>query len=631
MTGRLRSLLLVAALATLLAVPGSAGAQQVEDWTITSYDVVVEITDDADLLVVERIDLDFGPLQRRGIFRYVPVWEELPSPAPPEVADRIPDGRDVDDFRRILRLDAIEVESSSGAPTDVHVEGPEEAGGNVMIRIGDPDTTVTGPQQYTIRYRVAGAVEPLDDGASGLAWDAVGTGWPVPIEAATVEVRRDGIDAVQCVQGAQRVADPCDASTVDGGARFAAAGPLAPYEGMTIALELAPGAVDTPPILIDEKPTLRRFLIGSGASLPLSAAVLVLGGGGLGWLGWRQGRDRAARGGVTSHGMVDEHQAGDRRRGLFEPRAVPVEYRPPDDLRPAQLGLIIDERVDAVDITATLVDLAVRGYLRIEEVDEGGWFRKGDWRLVRTDTPEGDDLLGYERLLLGGIFDGRTEVRVSDLKGTFASDYQKVETGVYADGQSRRWFADRPDHTRARWLGIGIAVAVLGGVLTFVLGAGLRMAVVGIAVVLLGLALMATHRLMPHRTARGSALLTRTLGFREFIEAAEADRMEFAEREQLFVEYLPYAVVFGCVDRWAKVFEDLGVDVGQAVGGFYTSPGPFRLMAFSAGMNDFSSSVGTAVTTAPPSSGSGGFSSGGFGGGGGFSGGGMGGGGGGSW
>ena len=624
-------LLVAAAVAALVvALPGIAAAQQDDGWTITSYDVVMEVTEDADLLVVEDIAVDFGSLDRRGIFRYVPVWEELPTPLPPDLADRIPEGRDASSFRRILEVDNIQVESPSGAPADLQVGSPDSNNGNVFLRIGDPETYVTGPQQYTIRYRVEGALEQVDDIAA-LAWDAVGTGWPVPIQQATVEVRAPGVQEARCLQGPEYSTDPCDAAVVDAGARFASAGPLAPREGMTIALELDADAVDVPPILIDEKASLRRALIGSPLAIPL-AVVLLLGGGALlGWLGWRQGRDRAARGGITSHGEVDHTAPGERRRGLFEPRLVPVEYRPPDELRPAQLGLIIDERVDAVDVTATVVDLAVRGHLTINEVEQGGWFRKGDWRLVRTDPPPDDTLLGYERMLLEGLFDGRSDVLVSDLKGTFAKTYQAVETGVYADGQSRRWFANRPDHTRHAWLGGGIALAVLGVVLTFALGAFARMAVVGLAVLLLGIVLMATHRLMPHRTGRGSVMLTRTLGFREFIERAEADRMEFAERERLFVAYLPYAVVFGAVEHWAKVFEDIGVDVGQAVGGFYYGPGPFHLMAFSAGMNDFSSSVATALPAAPPSSGSGGFASGGFGGGGGFSGGGMGGGGGGSW
>lgn len=626
-------LLLLASVAALVVLPTAATAQATEDWTITSYDVLIEVTDDADLLVVEDVQLDFGTLQRRGIFRYVPVWEELPSPLPPELADRVPDGRDVSSFRRVLEVDAIEVASDSGAPTDVLVEGPEDNGGNVMVRIGDPDRTITGRQQYTIRYRVRGAMEAVEqDGEDigALAWDAIGTGWPVPIEQATVGVRVDGVRSARCLQGPQYATDPCTADTTASGAQFRSASALAPYEGMTIALELDADAVAVPPILIDEKPSVRRALIGSTAAVPLAGVVGVLGAGGLALLGWRQGRDRVARGGFTSHGQVDEARADERRRGLFEPRPVPVEYRPPDDLRPAQLGLIVDERVDAVDVTATIVDLAVRGHMTIEEVEQGGWFRRADWRLRQGDADR-EGLLGYERILLDGIFGSRDSVLVSDLKGTFAKDYQKVETAVYADGQSRHWFADRPDHTRGRWLGAGLALTVLGVLLTVFLGARMRMAVVGLVVVALGIVLMAIHRRMPRRTGRGSRMLTRTLGFREFVERAEADRMEFAERERLFVEYLPYAVVFGCVEHWAQVFESIGVDVGRAVGGFYVGPGPFHLMAFSSGLNDFSSSMGTAVTAAPPSSGSGGFSSGGFGGGGGFSGGGMGGGGGGSW
>lgn len=629
---RWRTVLPVVLLALLLA-PGPAAAQQDGGWTITSYDVRLQVDDDATMQVVERIEVDFGSLQRRGIFRYIPVWEDLPTPLPESHADALPEGADPADFHRILEIDDLEVTSESGAPTELDVQGPDEANGNVQVRIGDPETTITGRQQYEIRYTVRGALEPVDGGAA-LAWDAVGTGWPVPIQQVTVTLDAPGVASARCLQGAEYATDQCQASVEDPGARYVSTGTLAPNEGLTVAAQFDAAALDAPQILVDEKPSLRRALIGSGAAIPLAVAVLVLGAGLLVWLGWRQGRDRAHVGGVTSHGTIDERRVVDRRRGLFEPRPVPVEFRPPDGLRPGQLGLIVDERVDEVDVTATLVDLAVRGYLTIEEVESSGWLRKGDWRLTRTEPDDGagvDDLLGFERLLLDGLFEGRDSVLVSDLKGTFARDYERVETALYADGQSRRWFADRPDHVRTRWLGTGAATAVFGVVAAVVLGLQFRIGLVGLAVTLLGLGLMAAHRLMPRRTARGSALLTRTLGFREFIETAETDRMEFAEREQVFVDYLPYAVVFGCIERWAKVFEDLGVDVGSAVSGFYVGPGTFHLMAFSAGMHDFSSSVGSAVVAAPPSSGGGGgFAGGGFGGGG-FSGGGMGGGGGGSW
>jgi uncharacterized membrane protein YgcG len=614
-------------LALLLVVAvGPAVAQQTEPWTILRYEVDLDVQADGSMQVTERIDLDFGALQRRGIFRYIPVWENLNTPVPEAFLDAIPSGRDPSDLMRVWRVDDVRVTSDTGAPTDLQIQGPDQANGNVFVRVGHPDRFITGMQQYTIRYHVQGALEPQAD-SIGLAWNAVGLGWPVPIQQAVARLQVPGVESAGCVQGPFRATTPCDVERTADGVTFRTSSPLRPFEGMTISAEFVTDQVTAPPIMVEDRPGLRRALIGSSFSLPLAVALLVLGVAGIITLAWRQGRDRVTGGDVTSHGTIAEGQPTERRRGLFEPRPIPVEFRPPDGLRPAQLGLIIDERVDAVDVTSTIVDLAVRGHLTIVEVPKSGWFRKADWSVARTDAPR-DDLLGYELRLLDGLFTSRDNVLVSDLRGTFASDYKAVESAIYSDGQGRKWFNERPDHVRGRWVGLGIFLAALGVVGTIFLASRMQAGAVGLSVLVLGILLMALHRYMPHRTARGSALLVRTLGFRDFIETAEAGRMDFAEREQLFVQYLPYAVVFGIVDRWAKTFEEIGVDLGDAVGGFYVGTGPFRLAAFSAGMNDFSSSMATAVVQAPPSSsGGGGFS----GGGGGFSGGGGGGGGGGSW
>ncbi len=126
---------------------------------------------------------------------------------------------------------------------------------------------------------------------------------------------------------------------------------------------------------------------------------------------------------------------------------------------------------------------------------------------------------------------------------------------------------------------------------------------------------------------RDGALLRRTLGFRRYMETAEKDRAAFAEREGIFSAYLPYAIVFGCVDRWAKTFEGLDREAAAAAtGGWYADPGQFSALSFSNEMSSFSSTVSSTIAYTPGTSGSSGFS-----GGGGSSGGGGGGGGGGSW
>jgi uncharacterized membrane protein len=103
---------------------------------------------------------------------------------------------------------------------------------------------------------------------------------------------------------------------------------------------------------------------------------------------------------------------------------------------------------------------------------------------------------------------------------------------------------------------------------------------------------------------------------------AETDRQRVAEEANIFSDYLPYAIVFGCTDKWARAFE--GLEDQARVDSWYAGPGVFRPVAFASTVNSFSDSISSAIASTPGSSGSSGFS-------GGSSGGGMGGGGGSSW
>ncbi len=103
---------------------------------------------------------------------------------------------------------------------------------------------------------------------------------------------------------------------------------------------------------------------------------------------------------------------------------------------------------------------------------------------------------------------------------------------------------------------------------------------------------------------------------------AETERQRFAERTNIFHEYLPYAIIYGCVDKWAHAFEGLG-EIEQP--GWYVGVHPFVVASFIDSVNGFSSSISSSISSTPGGSGGSGF------GGGGFSGGGGGGGGGGSW
>lgn len=621
-SGRRTAALTVAVLA-ILALPVGTSSAQDTGWVVESFDVAIAVDDDGSFAVEERISVDFRGLSKHGIFRVIPVRYGLP----PEVRFDLPERRSPDRFVRAIDIDGIRVDSGT-APDDVEIERPgpfPDEGQTVSIRIGDPDRTISGRHTYVIRYRVRGAMNGFGTPPE-LQWNVTGNAWPVPIGSATATVMGGRQERTACFRGQFGASETCSVQA-GGGASVFRAEALLPGEGMTAVIGFAPGSVAVPDPILLERWSFGRAFAGSGWALPVALLLTILGLGAVLALLRREGRDREARGGMSVDGRLDPATGG-RPRGLLEPRAVAVRFRPPDGLRPAQLGLLIDERVDPVDISATVVDLAVRGYVLIEEEPTKVlWFSRTDWVLSRTNGPleDGDVLLPYEQDLLDGLFEGGDRVEVSELRGTFAETYREVESDLYELGRDEGWFPRRPDRVRAMWAGVGTALILLG-VAGFVLGMIFTTAaVIALPVVLVGLVLAVGARWMPHRTPKGSRLLTETLGFREFIVTAESDRMEFAEAEKLFLTYLPYAVVFGAVDRWAGVFAELGVATSTAVGTWYVGAHGFDAARFSSDLSDFSSTLGTSLTTVPASGGSSGFS------GGGSSGGGFGGGGGGSW
>ena len=285
-------------------------------------------------------------------------------------------------------------------------------------------------------------------------------------------------------------------------------------------------------------------------------------------------------------------------------------------MRPAELGLILDENADQKDVTATIVDLAVRGYLTITEVSG-----EKDW----TFTWKGADssgLMPYEEIILSGLFAGRTEVKLSDLRGTFAPTLALAEHEIYDDSVQRRLFSSSPQRARASWGCMGVALVLVGVALTAILGLSLGWGLVGAAVVITGLVLTATYPFMPQRTAAGRDLMQHTLGFRLYMTTAEKYRQQFAAKADIFTQLLPYAIVFGCVSMWAKAFEGIDTSVSS---GWYVGTGPFQASLLAGSLESMNATISSAISYTPPSAGSGsGFSGGGSGGGGG-------GGGGGSW
>ncbi|HEX7023812.1 MAG TPA: DUF2207 domain-containing protein [Gemmatimonadales bacterium] len=313
-----------------------------------------------------------------------------------------------------------------------------------------------------------------------------------------------------------------------------------------------------------------------------------------------------------------------RRRGR-DPGALPVtvQYEPPEGLTPAEAGSLTDESVDMRDITATLVDLAVHGHLRIEERPESSLFgllKSTEYVFHRTEpAPGGRPILDHEREVLDGIFqDGASTVELAALKNEFYKSLDDIKSAVMDRLVSQGLYVTRPDSVRGRWIA---AAAVLGAVTAFggtAIAArfGLTPLPFFVAAVLIGLIVGIIGYQMPARTVRGARTLEKVLGFGEFLERVEKDRYErVVKTPEMFERFLPYAMAFGVEEKWAHAFRGMAMAPPSWYSG--SNLHAFNVASFSSSMSNLSSRASTVMSSSPRSSSGSGFSGGSSGGGGG--------------
>lgn len=619
--GRRVSLLLafglVAAVAALVARPGAADAQP--GWSIQSFAVDYNILPSGTVRVTEDIAVDFGSLQRHGIFRDMPVRYRYD-----------------DEHDRLIAVGDVSVDDGAGR---AHRFELISSGANLRIKIGDPDVWVTGQQRYRISYSLLNALNPVPADEFGperdeFFWNVTGNDWEATILAAsaTVTLPSPAVQAATCYEGPVGSREPCRFSAAGASASFEATDFLPPGSGLTVVVAIDKGAVEVgPPVLVPRQKTDWERFADAWSFSPLTIGVALIVGlialVAIVRLWWAEGRDRWH--GQMFHLMDDDGSSPGARKPLFAHETVVVEYQPPEvtrrgrRLRPAEIGVLIDERADTLEVTATIVDLAVRKYLKISEEKTGGifgLFKKTDYRLDRLDG-DGSPLLPFEERTLKGLFGSSSSVALSSLQKKFYKELQKIKDDLYRQSVADRFFPRSPESTRNLYRAVGVVVALTGAAVGAGLGIAFGGALIGVPVVLAGIFLLLFAGLMPRRTAQGRSLYRRCLGFKRFMLTAEKERQRFAENRNIFHEYLPYAIVFQCVERWAKVFEDLGLEPRDAY--WYSGTTPARWALFASTINSLSSSVSTTIASTPGGSGRSGF--------GGGSGRGGGGGGGGSW
>ena len=611
--------LLTVLLGAALVLLPAASAQALTDERYRSFDAVFDLQPDGSVQVKETIVWQFPTgEERRGIFRNIVV----------RMGYQNQEGK-----YRYLEMTDVSVDSPSGAPDAFRVS---DNGAAKEIRIGSENLRTSGVQTYVVRYTLANVLNPIaDNNTVEFYYNVFGTNELTPRDRVTVIVNAPApsTDAL-CYRGERGAKDTCEA--VAGEPTRYTATNLGAGEALSIVGQYPASAFDNP------QPDVRSgdagSTVGSQAAPAANAAAYAAGIGApliaaaaMGTLVWKRGRDERYAD-LTPGLSPVRGTAAEAPTVVGGKPVVAVQFQPPAGVQPGMVGTIIDETANPIDVSATVIDLAVRGYLRIEETDGSGLFSRTDWTLTRLSPPVGDQLLTYERQLLDGLFRTGDVVALSDLKNHFSTTLKKVQSAMYSEVVTRHWFRQSPQMQRGLWQGLGIVLAAIGGMILvwgvpalsamFVDGFGGGI-VLGVGLLLAGAITWLLGGKMAAKTAEGSAVHAQALGFKEYLTTAEAGQIAFEEASNIFSRYLPYAVVFGVADRWARTFAEVA-KAAEAAGQTLVMPTWYvysghafpDFTSIANGVDSFSTTSTGTFTSTPGSSGSSGFGGGGFSGGG---------------
>jgi uncharacterized membrane protein YgcG len=556
-------------------------AAQEKSWRISDFKDNISIAADGTAQVNEQITLVFVG-QWHGIHRTIPV--EYPGPNGTNYTLFVKLRSITDDAGNKLRYES----SKSGDFRDYKIYIPDAVDATRVVNIA-----------YTVRNGVR-----YFDGYDEFYWNVTGNDWPVPIDRASafVTLPEDAAGKLraQAFTGAYGSTQKDATSEIKGADVMSeTTNPLSMRGGMTIDIYIPKGILKEPSSL-----TKLGWFLGSNpiVFLPLFTLAVMFG------LWHTVGKDPDP--GVS----------------------VAPMYEPPKGMTPAEAGTLIEDAIHPRDITSTIVDLAVRGYIKIEEkVDTILVFHHKDYifHLLKAQDGWGPELAPHERVMLENIFVGGTETRLSSLKNRFYTTIPIVREDIMSTLKRKGMYMLDPDSANGYSIAAAITIAVVVAGVQVLGWANLFNSVLLaiISILISAVIWWLFARQMTAKTLLGARTRIAVLGFEEFLNRVDADRIKRLPPDT-FEKFLPYAMAFGVEHHWAQAFAGIVKDPPS----WYAGPGPyvaFNPILFSGAMHSMAGDMHQVFVSAPRSESSGsGFGGGGGSDGGGFSGGGFGGGGG---
>lgn len=590
-------------------------------YVIDNFSTLITVNKDRSLLIAETIDVNFTDY-RHGIYRVIPNIYSYK-------------GKTINS-----RLKLLSVTDENGI---FYPSSASRFNQSISIKIGDPDKTIIGKKTYIITYLVKNVLLDYENSPE-LYWNVTGHEWDTQIIKASATVISEYADVVraQCYAGIEETGEKeCTSNFGKINAVFFSTSPLGENKDFTIALSFSKENNFINPSFIQK---IIIFYTDNWGYFPALAPVLLLA-----YFWNKKGRDEKY---VGDNYYYKPDKEIIKKAPVFARGHIPMVYAPINNLTPAQVGTILDERVDINDIVAEIVELARLGYIKIIKLPKTNVLTKQDYAFVKQKPSDGK-LKNYQREILKELFRstvvadtvGKLDklfekessnkdlaiqgllkgdyVSLSSLKNHFYTALPVIKKKLYEGLKEEKIFDGNPEHIRTIWIGISIVLSIASGILiSLFVGLTYNYApfflLTPSAIASLVFALK-----MPKKTAWGYSLHKQILGLKDYLKLSKW-RNEHYEKKLFFEEVIPLAISLGVVKNLSSDMSELGINPPSYFSGFTAAH-------FVSDLSGFQNYSASSFISSPHSSGRSSWSGGSGFSGGGSSGGGFGGGGGGSW
>ncbi|MBX9693971.1 MAG: DUF2207 domain-containing protein, partial [Cyanobacteria bacterium] len=390
-----------------------------------------------------------------------------------------------------------------------------------------------GPETFRIHYMLRHAFN-FEQGTPEFYWNICGSNNHTRIEQSTLRLFPPASVSTAHVRNTalfhnKRNDQPV--VEVDEEMIYMAAGPIEPGEEFIVSFAFPKGVIEPPSLL-----STTIWLLADWWPAFIIPALVTLGLVAVWWY----------------CGMVASH-----------PQESVYEAQPPRELSPAEVGTLIDESCDFEDVLATIIDLAARGYLIIEEKKEQSPNAEQSNYLFIKQKPSADaaPLRPFEAAFLDSMFTERNQITVNELHDALSGKIPDLQTGIYEQLVSSGHLVGSPRMVRTGYTAVAFFILIIATIIIFASQGSFGVIPLVQGLMLTFVVLWFAAYIMPTRSEKGSKAALRIIGFIRFVRQAhkaEIDKL-LGQNANAFIDGLPYALVLGCADEWASHFQGMPV------------------------------------------------------------------------